>query len=236
MQINVLFFGILRDLAGRGSEALNLPDGATVASLLAHYESQIPRLKPYLPAVAVAVNEEYAARQRPLRDRDDVALLPPVSGGSVRRAELVCARIDAQQVVSAIQRPEDGAIAVFQGVVRNHSRGRPTRFLDYEAYEPMALKELENMIADALRKFAIRDVRIVHRLGRLGVGEVSVLIVVAAEHRAAAFGACRWLIDTLKRTVPIWKKEYFADGAIWAEGEPFPENLCGAEGRGSASK
>ncbi len=233
LQINVLFFGILRDLAGRGSDALTLREGATIADLLAHCERQIPRLKPYLPAVATAVNQEYAARSRPLQDQDEVALLPPVSGGGARTA-LLRAPIEPQAVISGIQRPEDGAVAVFEGVVRDHSRGRRTLFLEYDAYEPMALKELENLAAQALGNFAIRDVRIVHRLGRLEIGEVSVLIVVAAGHRAAALDACRWLIDTLKRTIPIWKKEHFADGAVWADGEPFPENL--SAGPGSASK
>ncbi len=236
MHINVLFFGILRDLAGRESEAVSLPDGATIADLLAHCETQIPRLKPYLGAVAAAINEEYSARSRQLHDQDEVALLPPVSGGGAARAELVRVPIDSQAVVSAVQRLEDGAIAVFEGVVRNHSRNRRTLFLDYEAYERMARKELEGLLDEALRKFAIRDARIVHRLGRLEVGEISVLIVVASEHRAAAFDACRWLIDTLKRTVPIWKKEHFADGAVWADGEPFPENLSPAEPPEGASK
>jgi molybdopterin synthase catalytic subunit len=109
--------------------------------------------------------------------------------------------------------------------VRNHSRGRRTLYLDYEAYEPMALNELQRLSHSALERFSVRDVRIVHRLGRLTIGETSVLIVVASAHRAAAFEASRWLIDALKKTVPIWKKEYFEDGAVWADGEPFPEEI-----------
>ena len=101
--------------------------------------------------------------------------------------------------------------------------------MDYEAYEPMALQQMESLVVQALQQFQIRDVAIVHRLGRLEIGETSVLIAVASAHRAAAFEACRWLIDTLKRTVPIWKKEYFVDGAVWADGEPFPEEIPRAD-------
>jgi molybdopterin synthase catalytic subunit len=114
---------------------------------------------------------------------------------------------------------------VFDGIVRNHTRGRKTLFLDYEAYEEMADKQMRELAAEALERFGVRQVSIVHRLGRLNVGETSVLIVVASAHRAEAFEACRWLIDTLKKTVPIWKKETFVDGAVWAPGEPFPAGL-----------
>jgi molybdopterin synthase catalytic subunit len=128
-------------------------------------------------------------------------------------------------------------------VVRNHTRGRKTLYLDYEAYEEMALREMENLAEKALQQYQIRDLALVHRLGRLEIGETSVLIVVASAHRAAAFDACRWLIDTLKRTVPIWKKEYFEDGAVWADGEPFPAEISspnsqrqGSPARADASK
>jgi molybdopterin synthase catalytic subunit len=116
-------------------------------------------------------------------------------------------------------------VLVFEGIVRDNSRGRATLYLDYEAYEPMALKQMEALIAEALEKFAIREAVIVHRLGRLQIGEASVAIIVVSAHRAAAFEACRWLIDRLKRVVPIWKKEYFEDGAVWADGEPFPDAI-----------
>jgi molybdopterin synthase catalytic subunit len=128
---------------------------------------------------------------------------------------------------------------VFEGVARDNTRGRRTLYLNYEAYEEMALKEMEALAEKALAQFQVRDVALVHRLGRLEIGEISVLIVVASAHRAAAFDACRWLIDTLKRTVPIWKKEYFEDGAVWADGEQFPGEIRRAEGSpagGPASK
>jgi molybdopterin synthase catalytic subunit len=110
--------------------------------------------------------------------------------------------------------------------VRNNTRGRQTLHLDYEAYEDMALKQMNELAEQAIAKFGVRQVTLVHRLGRLEVGETSVLIVVASAHRAAAFEASRWLIDTLKKTVPIWKKETFADGVVWADGEPFPVELA----------
>jgi molybdopterin synthase catalytic subunit len=166
-----------------------------------------------------------------LNPGDEVALLPPVSGGAAEqlgrppRATIVRQIIDTQQVVGALKRGDDGAALVFEGVVRNQTRGRKTLYLEYEAYEEMALAQLEKLAAEALGKFQVRDVKIVHRLGRLEIGETSVLIAVASAHRAAAFEACRWLIDTLKRTVPIWKKEFFEDGAVWADGEPFPAEI-----------
>jgi molybdopterin synthase catalytic subunit len=128
---------------------------------------------------------------------------------------------------------------IFDGVVRNNTRGRRTLYLDYEAYEAMALKKMEALAEEARSRFGVRQVALVHRLGRLEIGETSVLIVVASAHRGPAFEACRWIIDTLKKTVPIWKKEYFEDGAVWADGEPFPEEIrhaAGTVGEQPASK
>jgi MoaE-MoaD fusion protein len=138
---------------------------------------------------------------------------------------IVRAPIDLTGTLAGLKRGEDGAALVFEGVVRNQTRGRKTLYLDYEAYEEMALQQMESLGAQALELFKIRDVALVHRLGRLEIGETSVLVAVASAHRAAAFEACRWLIDTLKRTVPIWKKEHFEDGAVWADGEPFPAEI-----------
>jgi len=133
--------------------------------------------------------------------------------------------IDSARILAAIKRGGDGAAVVFEGVVRNQTRGRKTLYLDYEAYEEMALQQMEALAEQAVDRFQVRDVAVVHRLGRLEIGETSVLIVAASAHRAAAFEACRWLIDTLKQKVPIWKKEYFEDGAVWADGEPFPAEV-----------
>jgi MoaE-MoaD fusion protein len=231
MRVQILFFGMLRELAGRASDTIDVAEGASVADVLRHYESQIPRLKAYLASLALAVNQQYAGPDTKLKPGDEIALLPPVSGGVPERlgrlphATIVREVIDTQQVVGSLKRGEDGAALAFEGVVRNQTRGRQTLYLDYEAYEEMALQQLEKLAAEALEKFRVRDVAIVHRLGRLEIGETSVLIAVASAHRAAAFEACRWLIDTLKRTVPIWKKEFFEDGAVWADGEPFPAEI-----------
>jgi MoaE-MoaD fusion protein len=130
--------------------------------------------------------------------------------------------IDSATLVRHVRTDSDGAIVTFDGCVRDNSHGRPTLYLDYESYEPMALAKLNEITADIHAKFAIDRVAIAHRLGRLQIGETSVFIAVSAPHRAAAFDACRFAIDTLKRTVPIWKKEYFADGAVWADGELPP--------------
>jgi len=231
MQVRVLFFGTLKELLGKGSETLVLAEGATMGDVLSHYEKSQPKLRPYLPSIAMAINSEYAAAEERLAEGDEVALLPPVSGGKdeeARRAadvSLVEKEIDTAAVLRAVKAGEDGAVAVFEGIVRNHSRGRRTLFLEYEAYAPMALAQMEELAETALERFAVREVAMVHRVGRLEIGETSVLIAVASAHRAAAFEACRWLIDTLKKKVPIWKKEHFEDGAVWADGEPFPEEI-----------
>jgi molybdopterin synthase catalytic subunit len=143
--------------------------------------------------------------------------------------------IDSESIVAGIKAGSDGAVCVFDGIVRDNTRGRQTLYLDYEVYRDMALEQMQRLAAEAVEKFGVRDVAVVHRLGRLAVGETSVLIVVASAHRAAAFDACRWLIDTLKKTVPIWKRETFADGTVWADGEPFPEQLAARRSSESGS-
>lgn len=136
--------------------------------------------------------------------------------------ELVREPIDPGTLIVHLRAPEDGAIVTFDGFVRNQSHNRRTLYLDYEAYEPMALAKMREIAAQLYEKYRIHRLAIVHRLGRLEIGETSVFIAVSAPHRAAAFDACRFAIDTLKQTVPIWKKEYFEDGAVWADGELPP--------------
>jgi MoaE-MoaD fusion protein len=239
MRVRVLFFGILKDMVAKPDDVIDLPEGATLRDVLARYEARIPRLKESLPSLALAVNQQYAGLETKLKADDEVALLPPVSGGAPdgtdtpprqlvgrrRYALIVRETIDTPGTLACLKCGEDGAALFFEGVVRNQTRGRRTLFLDYEAYEEMALEQMESLAAKALQQFQVRDVAIVHRLGRLEIGETSVLIAVASAHRAAAFEACRWLIDTLKRTVPIWKKEHFEDGVVWADGEPFPAEI-----------
>jgi MoaE-MoaD fusion protein len=241
MQVRVLFFGVLKDLAGRSSDLLTLPEEATAGDVVEHYETRLASLRGKLSSIAVSVNQEYTGPEVKLHSGDEVALLPPVSGGRSRVA-IVRERINTATELEKIKQPEDGAAVVFEGMVRNHSRGRRTLFLEYEAYEEMAHKQMESLAEQALTQFQVRDVILVHRLGRLEIGEISVLIVVASAHRSAAFEGCRWLIDTLKRTVPIWKKEHFEDGAVWADGEPFPAqgtvspDMAGTHLRNPASK
>ena len=240
MQVRTLFFGMLKDLAGRASDLLDLPEQATLDDVFTHYEEIEPRLGDLAPSIAISINQEFAGLGSRLKEGDEVAFLPPVSGGladsegdmpaRTRYASIVRERIDTPAVLEKLKQPADGATVVFEGVVRDNTRGRRTLYLDYEAYEEMALKQMDTLVEHALEKFPIRDVAVVHRLGRLEIGETSVLIAVASAHRAAAFDACRWLIDTLKRTVPIWKKEYFEDGAVWADGEPFPAGIPKVEG------
>jgi molybdopterin synthase catalytic subunit len=224
MQVRVLCFGVLKDWLGAPAAPVELPEGATVAALLEQLAAREPAR--VLRGIAVSVNAEYATGAQVLREGDEVGLLPPVSGGSPSEAEkidnetvaLTREPIDAEPLVAAAKRGEDGAVVVFDGIVRNNTRGRETLYLDYEAYEEMAEKQMRELAEEARKRFGVRQVTMVHRLGRL--------IVVASAHRAQAFDACRWLIDTLKKTVPIWKKETFADGAVWAAGESFPAALA----------
>jgi molybdopterin synthase catalytic subunit len=228
MRVRVLFFGRLKEIAGCTEDCRDLPEGARVEDLFAGYAASFPALRDYRPLLAAAVNEELAAWDCQLRGGDVVAFLPPVSGGAPEAQvsaahdllKLVRAPIPAAEVIAHVKSPHDGAVAVFDGTVRNHSRGRQTLYLEYEAYEPMALRTLREIAAQMHALFKIDRVALVHRLGRLEIGETSVLIAVSAAHRSAAFDACRWAIETLKRAAPIWKKEYFAGGAVWVEGAP----------------
>lgn len=241
MRVHLLAFGMLRELLGNAASSLELPPGATVGELLERCRAQAPEKAALWTSVAVAVNQEYVRAGHRLAEGDEVALLPPVSGGAGAApsaqpyVRIVQERIVPHAILPPLQRPEDGAIAVFDGIVRNHSRGRTTLYLEYEAYEEMALKKMEELAAEALVRYPIRNAALVHRLGRLEIGESSVLVAVFSAHRAAAFEACRWLIDTLKQTVPIWKKEFFEDGAVWAQGDPFPEALTPG-GAGAAAQ
>ena len=238
MRIRVLLFGQLKDIVGGGEEFLELESGSNLAALIRHYETRFPRFQALAGSIAYSVNQEYSQRSTVLHENDEVGLLPPVSGGKSapegqaaelksRHCSIVRESIKIEDLKKRLADPADGALTIFEGIVRNNSRGRATKFLDYEAYESMAINEMERLAQAALEKYQVRDVCLVHRLGRLEVGETSVVIAVASAHRGPAFEACRWLIDTLKKTVPIWKKEHFEDGAVWADGEPFPEEIRG---------
>ena len=220
MKVHVLFFGITHDLTGCAQEMADLPEGENVEGLRRRCEARFPRLKTVEGALLLAVNQEFAEGSMPLHEGDEVAFIPPVSGGAGGDFyRITRSPISASDLANQLRAPEDGAVVIFEGIVRNHSRGRATLYLEYEAYEPMAIRKMEELGCEAKQKFPIDGIGMIHRLGRLEIGETSVAIIVTAEHRRAAFEACQYAIDRLKQIVPIWKKEYFADGAVWAQGE-----------------
>jgi MoaE-MoaD fusion protein len=234
IRVRLLAFGALKTIVPAGADWRDLTAGASVDDLLAILCREGLTNAAALHSAATAVNQQYSPRSYILQDGDEVAILPPVSGGldavepPAPLIALVREPIDASAIERAIKSGADGAVCVFDGIVRDNSRGRRTLHLDYEAYEQMALQQMHLLRSEAIEHFGVREVAIVHRLGRLTVGETSVFIAVASAHRGAAFDACRWVIDTLKKTVPIWKKEQFANGAAWADGEPFPDDLPGS--------
>jgi molybdopterin synthase catalytic subunit len=230
MQVKLLFFATLKDIVGARQLQFDVPAGATVADLLTHLEASYPRIKDYRPVVLTAVNEEYVDQRTPIHEGDEVAIFPPVSGGEVQSDALLISRpgeiyqitrdaIDAQKIARQMLRGEDGAICVFEGVVRNNSKGKRTLHLVYEAYETMALKKLEEIGIFVRQAWDIDGIAMIHRLGHLDIGETSVAVIVTSGHRRAAFDACHYSIDRLKKIVPIWKKEYFDDGEVWIEGQ-----------------
>jgi len=235
MRVRVLFFGQLKEITGVAQEDAELSDGARVEDLFERYGRRFPKLAAFRPSIAASVNQEYSGWRAPLTSGDEVAFLPPVSGGQQAAVEedifqLVREPIRPREIIEGLKAPEDGAVVVFDGFVRNNFKGRQTLYLEYEAYEPMAYAKMREIGAEIRAKFPIHRLAIVHRLGRLEIGETSVWIAVSSPHRGAAFDACRYAIDTLKRSVPIWKKEFFVGGAVWADGElPSQEAISGPD-------
>jgi molybdopterin synthase catalytic subunit len=228
MRVRVLFFGMLKEFAGRSSEESEFPQGANLETVFAHYAARIPRLREMAQNIVMARNQEFAEPSTPLEDGDEVALLPPVSGGVANLAELsqeghyfALARqpINPKGVADRLMTGAEGAVVTFEGTVRNNTNGRRTLCLDYECYESMALKMMARIGLEIARSYPIGRIAMVHRLGRLLVGETSVAVIVTAPHRRAAFDAALEGINRIKRLVPIWKKEHFADGEVWVEGE-----------------
>jgi molybdopterin synthase catalytic subunit len=205
VRITVRLFAGLRERAGVAR--LELDDVARVDEVWARLA-----LGDEPAGVLYAVNREYAARDRELRDGDEVALIPPVSGGDFR---IAAEPLDLARATAEVETPEAGAIATFVGTVRRHSRDRDVQYLDYEAFEEMAEPMLARLADELAAKHEICKVAIHHRIGRVEIGEASIVIAVSAPHRAAAFDACREAIDTLKQTIPLWKKEVYAGGEEW---------------------
>jgi len=223
MNVRVVLFAKPRELVGQPKVELALPTGATAADAWSQLSTRYD-LGPLPRSFRCAVNSEYAGWNDPLKDGDELAVIPPVSGGAIgERHGLVALReepLDPTAIAERIRGTGEGAAVVFEGIVRSHSRGKQVRALVYEAYGSMAQKQMELLADEARRRWPILDLAIVHRTGTLQVGEVSVVIAVAASHRGEAFDACEWLIDELKHTVPIWKKEVYTEGEAWIDDRP----------------
>jgi len=220
MRVRVLFFGVLKDIVGRAEESLEIGTDSTLAAVFEHYSQRFETLRDKRPSILFARNHEFASPETVVTENDEIAFLPPVSGGSEDHFFAITRDvIDVRELQRKIQRPEDGAVVTFEGVVRNNTKGRETAYLDYECYEPMALTGITRIGREVAAQFAIGRIGIVHRLGRLQIGEASVAVVAGAPHRRPAFEAALEAINRLKREVPIWKKEFFADGAVWVDGE-----------------
>lgn len=226
ISLQVLFFGAAREIAGANEIDFTVDEGATVAQLKRQIFARYPDLERFGRSLLVAVNEQYADEKAALHPNDEVAVFPPVSGGNDDEAnrtdfyELTAEPINIEDVARRIVPPDCGATVTLDGYAREHTKSKPrTLYLVYEAYETMALREMKRICEAAHGLFDIAHIGIVHRTGVLEIGETSVVISVAAPHRRAAFEACEWLIKELKRTVPVWKKEFYEDGEIWVEGE-----------------
>jgi molybdopterin synthase catalytic subunit/molybdopterin converting factor small subunit len=228
MRVRVLFFGILKELVGRAAEDAEFPDGTDLRTIFDAYAGRYPELGPMARSIVIARNQQFAEPSTNAHEGDEIALLPPVSGGSAAPAEicegghyfaLTRHSIDTRAVIARLMDGSEGAVVTFEGTVRNHTGSRSTLCLDYEGYEAMALQTMAGIGRQIAGAHQIFRVAMVHRLGRMLVGETSVAVIVTAEHRRPAFEAALEGINRLKRLVPIWKKEYFIDGEVWVEGE-----------------
>ena len=219
MRVLVKLFGAVREAVGEKELSVALPEGARVADLLRLLARGHAGVDRFDERLATSVNLEVVPRETLLRDGDEVALLPPVAGGAAR-CWLSEEPLDAGAVIARVAAPGMGGIAVFIGAVRDHARGREIRHLEYEAYPGMAEQEMDRVADEAAARWPGAQVAIAHRTGHLEIGDVAVVVAAAAAHRAEAFAACRFAIDTLKERVPIWKKEFAAGGEYWVDERP----------------
>jgi len=229
MRVRVLFFGLLKDVVGNAPDEVEFPEGASLDTVFQSFADRFPQLRQMARSIVVARNREFAHPSVPIQDGDEVAFLPPVSGGATTETwetvdgghwfGLTRHAIDTHAVSARLLKGAEGAVVTFEGVVRNNTNGRATLCLDYEAYESMALATMTRIGKEIAASFPVTRIAMVHRLGRMLIGETSVAVVVTAPHRKPAFDAALEGINRLKRLVPVWKKEHFADGAVWVEGE-----------------
>lgn len=215
LTVTVRYFAAAREKAQKSSERLTLPDGATVRELLAAVFERHPAVRALQASLRVAVDEEFAAADLPLSDGMEVALIPPVAGGSAGVFRVVDRPLTLEEVVEAVSGPGQGGLVTFAGAVRAVSKGQDVAHLEYEAYPPMAEKQMARIAAEARSKWPGVEVAIAHRVGLLKPGELAVVIAASAPHRKEAFLACEYAIDRLKEDVPIWKKETTTSGAVW---------------------
>lgn len=220
--IHTRLFARLREQAGTDSETVQVPAQSTVADVYAALRRAHPSLEPNQDAVRPALNQEFADWDAVVGDGDEVAFIPPVSGGANAVGvlfEVTSEPLDARRVEKAVAHARAGAICTFTGIVRDSSRGRTVTHLEYEAFAEMATAEMRKIADEIAEKWPEARVAMVHRTGRLDIGEASVVVSVSAPHREDAIAACKWGIDRLKESVPIWKKEHAADGTYWIEGD-----------------
>ena len=212
MHVVVRYFAAHRDITGRGEEQIELADDATVGGLWELLTTRYPRLGGFTNSLLYAVNEEFSQLTTTLHGGDEVAFIPPVSGGTPA-FHVATAPLDPAALAAQVALADMGAVVTFSGIVRNNFAGRATTFLEYEAFAPMAEKVLRQLADEAHVRWQTGPIAIHHRVGRLEIGEMAVVIVVAAPHRHEAFEAAEWLMDRIKAVAPIWKKEHWADGA-----------------------
>ena len=219
MNINLLLFGSVREAAGTSKLKVELADGASVADLRIWLAERNPVVEKLGDRLAASINTEMAQADDVLEDGDEVAFLPPVAGGdgAVKRCTISELPLDEAEVASRVEGPDAGGVVSFIGRVRNHARGQTIEHLEYEAYPAMAEKEMEKIVDEAAEKWPGTRVAIAHRIGRLEIGDAAVIVIAASAHRGEAFDACEFAIDTLKVTVPIWKREVATDGAYWVD-------------------
>ncbi len=215
MRLQVLYFAVFRERLARDTEAIELPDGATVADAIAALEALHPIVLQLRGHYRIAVNQAMADGTAALADGDELVLIPPVAGGNARHVLLLDTPLSLDRCVAAVVGPEVGGVCTFTGLVRRHSRGVTVERLDYEAYGAMAVKVMTELVAEIEAELPGVALAVEHRVGTLGIGDLAVVIAAAAPHRAEAFTACRAMIDRLKDRVPIWKKELGEDGAVW---------------------